>query len=218
MNIIKDQRGVSNPLLVMCILLGVLALVLGGAFIWAYSSYIDHKDNVTAKVEDAVTEAVNNQIEADKKDFLEKEKQPYNKLTGPEDLGSVSFSYPKTWSVYIARDGLRGESYEAYLNPGAVPAVSLSTPFATRLIISNDIYEAYLRRYDGMLKKGDLRSNPITINNLTGVKLDGKFSTTRSGAMVVLKIRDKTVVVASDSTEFTKDFDEIVVPSIDFNP
>lgn len=218
MSFSKEQRGVANPLLVMCILLGSLALVLGGAFTWAYFNYIDYKDNVQAKVEEAVTKAVNEQIEADKKDFLEQEKQPYSKITAPDDLGAVSFSYPKTWSVYIARDGLRGESYEAYLHPGAVPATSISTPFATRLIISNDIYEEYLRRYDGLLKKGDLRSNPITINNQTGVKLDGKFSSTRSGAMVVMKVRDKTVIVASDSTEFTKDFDEVVVKSIDFNP
>lgn len=218
MNVIKDERGVTNPLLVMCILLGVLSLVLGGAFFWAYSNYIDHRDNVREKVEVAVTKAVNEQVEADKKDFLEKEKQPYNKLTGPEDLGSVSFSYPKTWSVYVAKSGLRGDSYEAYLHPAAVPEVSPATPFATRLVITDDVYESFLRRYDGLVKKGDLRSNPITINNLTGVKLDGKFSTYRSGTMIVLKVRDKTVVIASDSTEFTKDFEEVVTKSIDFNP
>ncbi|NCU40312.1 hypothetical protein EOL73_00950 [Candidatus Saccharibacteria bacterium] len=218
MNSIKQEQGIANPLMVMCILLSILSLVLGGAFIWAYSNYVDHRDNVQEKVEAAVTKAVNDQIEADKKDFLEKEKQPYSKLIGPEDLGSVSFSYPKTWSVYIAEDGLRGENYEAYLHPGSVPAVSASTPFATRLVISGDVYESFLRRYDGLVKKGDLRSNPITINNLTGVKLDGKFSNYRSGTMIVLKVRDKTVVVASDSTEFTKDFEEVVAKSIDFNP
>ncbi len=218
MNAMKNESGAANPLLVMAVMLGVLSLILGGAFFWAYSNYVDYRDNVREKVEVAVTKAVNEQIEADKKDFLEKEKQPYYKLTGPEDLGSVSFSYPKTWSVYIAKDGLRGERYEAYLHPIAVPEVSASTPFATRLAITDDVYESFLKRYDGLVKKGDLRSNPITINNLAGVKLDGKFSNYRSGTMIVLKVRDKTVVIASDSTEFTKDFEEVVAKSIDFNP
>lgn len=218
MSTTQNQQGIMNPLLIVSILLGVLALALGGGFFWAYSNYTDQKNNVDAKIETAVTKAVAEQKSADEKDYLEKEKQPYNKLTAPDDLGAASFSYPKTWSVYVPSDGTQGRAYRAYLYPGMVPAESGVTPYATRIEISDQQYETYLKKWDPFVKKGDLTSSPITINNLVGIRFDGKFSSSRSGAMVVFKIRDKTLVLASDSTEFMNDFDNVVVKSLDFNP
>lgn len=216
--IYKDQRGVVNPLLIVSILLAVLALALGGAFFWAYTNYTDQKNNVDAKIETAVTKAVDEQKKVDEKNYLEKEKQPYSLLTAPDELGAASFSYPKTWSVYVSSDGLEGRPYRAYLNPLSVSAESQTSPYATRIEISDQQYETYLKRWDNLVKKGDLKSSPITINNLVGVRLDGKFTSSRSGSMVVFKVRDKTMIVASDSTEFKDDFDNVVIKSLDFNP
>ncbi|MGE5312649.1 MAG: hypothetical protein ACM3MA_01390 [Acidobacteriota bacterium] len=218
MSSIKEEQGMANPLLVVSILLGVLALALGGAFVWAYTNYIDQKDNVDSKIEAAVTVAVENQKQADEKDYLEREKQPYSKLAAPDELGAVSFSFPKTWSVYVPSDGLKGTDFRAYLHPNYVPEESTTTPFAARVEISGIQYEQYLKRWDSFVKKGDLTSNSITVNNLTGVRLDGKFSTSRSGSMVVFKVRDKTLIIASDSTEFKGDFDDVILKSLDFNP
>lgn len=212
------ETGAVHPLLVSSIILGLLTVVFAGFSIWAFTNYIDQKDNVDAKVEVAVTEAKKVQSVADEKIYLEKEKQPYLQFTGPDDLGRVTFSYPKTWSMYVAKNGTSSEGYEAYLNPLSVPAVANDQPYAARVVVSNKTYEDSLEDYESAVKKGDLKSAPITINGFSGIRLDGTFSKTRSGSAVVFKVRDKTLIVATDSEMFKSDFDNAIVKSLDFNP
>lgn len=208
--------GSVNPLLIASILLGIMAAGFAGAFFWAYTNYVDQRDNTTQKVEAAVTEAKKAQTAEDEKNYLEKEKQPYSQLVSPDDLGRVTVSYPKTWSVYVAKSS--STDYEAYLNPVAVPAVSSTQAFAARLTISNNKYDDVVNSYTSLVKKGDLTSAPITVNNFTGIKLDGKFSATRSGSAVIFKVRDKTLTIATDVDSYKNDFNNVIVKSIDFNP
>ena len=217
MNHRTSQAGTVNPLLIASILLAMLSAGLAGLSVWAFANYQDQKNNTDAKIEKAVTKAKGEQAASLEKSFLEREKQPYTKFNGPDDLGHVTFDYPKTWSVYAPTSGSEGK-YEAYLNPVVVPAVSTSQPFATRVVIDSRRYEESLKSYESLVKKGDLKSSPITINGFTGVRLDGKFSTTREGSSVIFKVRDKTLTISSDATAFRADFDGVILKSLDFNP
>lgn len=213
----SSEAGSVNPLLISSILLAVLTAGLAGFSLWAFTSYQDQKNHTDAKIEAAVTKAKAAQAETLEKDFVEREKQPYTKFNGPDDLGHVSFDYPKTWSVYIAKNGTSGD-FEAYLNPGTVPTISNQQPYATRVVVSDKTYESTLKTYESLVKKGDLRSTPLTINGFTGVRLDGKFSAQREGSSVIFKVRDKTLVLSTDATAFKPDFDGVVLKSLDFNP
>lgn len=217
MNRHSSQAGAVNPLLIASILLALLSAGLGGLSVWSFANYQDQKLNTDAKIEAAVTASRAEQAEKLEKDFLQREKQPYTKFNGPDDLGHVTFDYPKTWSVYVASAG-GNDDYEAYLNPVAVPAVSNSQPYATRVVIDDRTYDVVLRSYEAAVKKGDLKSTPVTINGFTGVRLDGKFSNTRQGSSVVFKVRDKTLIISSDATTFRNDFDTVILKSLDFNP
>lgn len=212
----SSYRRKANPLLIACIVLGVLSVglaVFGG---WSFMNYKDYKNNSDTKAELAVAAAKEEQAEVLEKDFLEREKQPNMQFVGPDDLGHVTFSYPKTWSLYIAENG--ATNYEAYLHPGAVPSVSQAQPYAVRVQILDKSYEDVLKSYDSAVKKGALRSNPITLNGFTGVRLDGEFSKERQGSSVIFKVRDKTLQISSDATTFKNDFDKTVLTSLDFNP
>lgn len=217
MNTKSSQAGAVNPLLISSILLAVLSAGLAGLSVWAYANYSDQKNNTDSKISAAVTAAESSQREKLDKEFIEREKQPYVKFDGPSDLGDVSFDYPKTWSVYVANSGGQG-AYQAYLHPGAVPTVSNTQPFATRVVIDNRSYEDTLKTYESLVKSGKLKSSPITANGFTGVRFDGAFSNTREGSTVVFKVRDKTLLISSDATTFRADFDGIILKSLDFNP
>lgn len=216
MNKHNRETGSVNPLLIASIFLGLVAASFAGAFIWAYGSYTDQRDNVSQKVDKAVTEAKKVQSSEDEKTYLEKAKQPYSQLASPNDLGRVTISYPKTWSVYIAKSS--STEYEAYLNPVSVPTVSATQPFGARMEITTDSYDSVVNQYASLVKKTDLVSSPVTINNFSGVRLDGKFSATRSGSAVIFKVRDKTLVLSTDIESLKPDFNDIIVKSLDFNP
>jgi hypothetical protein len=212
------ESGTTNPLLISTVLLGLLAVIFGGVMLWALTNYADQKNNVDAKVGVAVLAAKKTQAAADNKTYIEKAKQPYAQFSGPDDFGSVTFNYPKTWSVYIGQDGVNNNTYQAYLNPTPVPPVSQSQAYATRVFITSTEYSSSLQTYQAAIKAGKLKSKPIVVNGFTGVYLSGEFNSTHKGSAVIFKVRDKTLTIATDSTSFQHDFDSIIVKSLDFNP
>lgn len=215
---LSDQRGVITGAVVTSIILGLLTLVFGSVMIWALVNYNDQKNNVDQKIIAAQEIAKSQQKSADQKIFDEKEKEPLTEFVGPVDLGRVNFKYPKTWSVYIANDGSKGTNYQAYLHPGAVPpAVASTNKFALQVSIVDQAYDKVLLQYTGLVKSGALRSSNVTVNGFVGQRFDGKFTKDIEGSAVVFKIRDKTLVIKTDSTAFKPDFDDKVLKTLSFD-
>jgi hypothetical protein len=209
------EAGEVNPLLISNIVTGFVVVVLTGLSIWLFSQYTDYKNNSDTKVSQAVDAAKSAQQKTDEAAFIEREKTPYRTYAGPTDLGSVTFEYPKTWSAYNLRS--TGE-LEAYLYPDIVPPVSTAQQFAVRIDVMDKAYDVVIKSYDALVKKGSLRSNPYTTNGFTGIRLDGTFSKDREGSVVIFKVRDKTLVLSSDSSTFKNDFNDIVLKNLKFNP
>jgi hypothetical protein len=210
------QLGMIHPLLLTSIVLAVLTVGLGGFGVWAFLNYQDQKNNVDAKISAAVADAKREQTALDQTAFLEQEKVPTRQIVGPTDLGQVKLSYPKTWSVYVDKSGA-GNSYEAYFHPLVVPPLASGTPYALRVSIVNARYESVLAGYNEKLKNGQLKASPITVVSVDGTRLDGAFSNSIRGSMVLFKIRDKTLQVYTQSVNFQGDFDNIVLKSLEFN-
>jgi len=210
------ERGAVTASLVIAIILGVLATGFAATTIWAYLSYTEQKTDVDGKIALAEAEAKKAQADVDEKKFAEREKEPNREFVGPEDYGRLTFNYPKTWSVYITKDATTGGSFEAYLNPITVPTVSQTQQFALHLSITDTSYDKVLTTYDGLIKKGDLKSTPTSVNGQNGTRLDGSFSKDIRGAAVFYKIRDKTLLFQTDADTFKPDFENII-KTIKFN-
>lgn len=210
------ESGMVHPLVVTAIVLSVLTVGLGAFSIWAYLSYQDQKNNVDPKIAAAVATAKQEQTQDDQKRFDEQEKLPNRQITGPVDLGLVKLSYPKTWSVYVDHDG-GGNSYEAYFYPLVVPPLASGTPYALRVSIINNQYENVLGSFNERIKNGFLKASPVNTEGVDGTRLDGAFTGNVNGAMVLYKIRDKTLEVYTQSQNFMGDFDNTVLKTLEFN-
>ncbi|MBI3494932.1 hypothetical protein HY004_03055 [Candidatus Saccharibacteria bacterium] len=213
----NNQSGFVTGAVVTSIVFGLLALVFGSVMIWALVNYNDQKNNVDQKILAAQEVAINKQKAKDQDAFEEKEKNPLAEFVGPTDLGRVNFKYPKTWSVYVASDGASGNNYQAYLHPGAVPQAGTKNKFALQVSIVGQSYDQVLGTYSGKVKQGDLRSSAITANGFNGQRFDGKFTDDVDGSVAVFKIRDKTLILKTDSTAFKPDFDDKVIKTLSFD-
>ena len=184
--------------------------------IWALVNYNDQKTNVDSKIDTAVADAKQVQLDQDNKTFAEREKEPNNQFVGPDDLGRVSFSYPKTWSVYVKNPGTGGQ-YAAYLNKGQVPSTEGDNKFGLRVSIVTESYSQILQQYQGLLQNGALRSSVAQASGYNGTRLDGHFTPQVNGAAVIFKVRDKTLILQTDLQTYVHDFNNIV-KSLTFNP
>ena len=214
----KLEKSVRSSL-VKTIAIILLSLLLVGALLLAvyfYNEYEIAQADVDSQVASALIareKEITDELEAK---FTEREKEPYQNFTGPDDYGAVSFKYPKTWSVYVAKDAVRGGDFEAYFYPMEVPPISNDTVFSLRVNIKSESFEAADNRYKGLVTSGRLTSSVITLHTATANRYDGTLPNNLIGSIVIFKIRDKTITLETDAEIYREDFAHIL-ESVTFN-
>ncbi|MDO5343838.1 MAG: hypothetical protein Q4F02_02935 [Candidatus Saccharibacteria bacterium] len=207
----NTEHGYVNGWMVGTIGALVLFVVTGGLAIWAYMAYSQEKTAVDSRISVAEAKAREEQAATDREKFNEEAKNPRTQFVGPSEYGRVSFLYPKTWSVYVDRDGSDRGDYKAYLHPMSVPPIGgQSSRFALRLEILNSDFDKVLGQYASLLKKGDLTSSSVEFNGNAATRLDGAFSKDLRGSVVLMRVRDKTIRFSTDADTFKPDFATIL--------
>ncbi len=215
----KNELGAISGQMVAIIGLSVVVLILGSTSIWAIVNYNDQKTDVDGRVAVAVADGKKQQADEDEAKFLERAKEPLLTFKGPDDYGRLTFSYPRTWSVYVDKDASTGGDYKAYLNPEVVPPVEGgddTQQFALRVTIEQKDYDQIVQSYDALVKKGDLKSSNTSSQGVQGTRLDGNFSKNIRGAAVIFKSRDKTITIQTDADTFKPDFEKLI-KTIEYN-
>jgi hypothetical protein len=188
-----------------------LFLVASALGVWALLAYTEQKADVDGKISLAVAAGVKKQAEEDEAKFQESYKNPRIEFVGPSEYGRLSFMYPKTWSVYVEKDGTDRGDYKAYLHPVSVPSISgKDSRYALRVEILNKNFDDTLKQYESQLKKGELKSSSVEYNGNAATRLDGAFSKELRGAVVLMKVRDKTIRLSTDADSFKPDFDTLL--------
>ncbi len=188
-----------------------LFLVASALGVWVLLAYTEQKADVDGKISLAVAAGVKKQAEEDEAKFQESYKNPRIEFVGPSEYGRLSFMYPKTWSVYVEKDGTDRGDYKAYLHPVSVPSISgKDSRYALRVEILNKNFDDTLKQYESQLKKGELKSSNVEYNGNAATRLDGAFSKELRGAVVLMKVRDKTIRLSTDADSFKPDFDTLL--------
>lgn len=205
------QQGSATGWMIAAICAVTLFLVASALGVWALVSYVEQRSDVDGRVSLAVAEAVKTQSQEDEAKFQESYKNPKIEFVGPSEYGRVSFMYPKTWSVYIDKDGSDRGDYRAYLHPVSVPPIAnKESRYALRLEILNKGFDDVLKTYDSQLKKGDLKSSSPEYNGNASTRLDGAFTADLRGAVVLMRVRDKTIRISTDADTFKPDFEALL--------
>ena len=215
--IAKAKNRIDLMKTVGLIVVSLLAVLFIGLFIWMWLKWNDASTNVKGKVDVAVAEAKNELQTKLESEFEEKEKYPYKVFTGPTDLGELSFEYPKTWSLYVQSNASRGGDYAAYLNPGQVNVVQENTVMALRVSIKGTLFDQAISEYAEKVRSGNMTLSTTVVNGNNVNVYTGKLNNEYQGIICVFKLRDKTVVLQTDSTSvFSDDFYRIL-KTVKFN-
>ena len=191
---------------IILVVVSIIAVVFIGLFIWKYFEWDAAKTDVDGQIDRAVAEAISENTTALENEFAEREKCPYDNFMGPIDYGSVSFEYPKTWSVYVARDAANGGDFEAYFNPGEVQPVSSTSINALRMTIRNTAFDNVVRTYDSLVASGRLEMQIRSVGGTTANVYRGEISGNIYGIVAAFKLRDKTVLIQTDAMIFEEDY------------
>ncbi len=222
-----DQNG--GAALILSVVFLVILFVGAVAFgYWAYSGRQDYKNNVDTKIVAAVAVANKNQFDKDNTNFIEREKSPYKTFRGPATYGSISFKYPKTWSGYIdessTTDPIKSLFYPN-LVPADTPIKNVTPQYALRVDLLDQAYDQILEDYKNSSQDGTLKAvayvppRMLKVSGVqTGTKLVGAIEQNIKGSVVLIKVRDKTLKIYTESPKFFKDFNNIVLNTLTFTP
>jgi len=219
---LNNQTGSINILLIPLIVLFLFFCGAAGFGVWAYQGRQDYKLNVDKKIGDAVIIA-NQKLSTQKdKDFAEKEKLPLRTYIGPSAYGSLSIQYPKTWSAYIADNTDTDPFIEGYFYPGTVPNITKEkASFALRVVMVQESYSAVLADFQSQLEQGKVSISPYKlakVPNIVGSRVNGEVEEGMNGSMILLPLRDKTLKIWTNSTQFLPDFETNILPNFSFSP
>jgi hypothetical protein len=201
-----------------------VALAFGG---WSFTKMLDYKNNADKKVAVAIAAAEKSQAAKDKAQFDEESKSPNKQFNGSAAYGSVSFSYPKSWSAYIDTTS-SSEPINGYFYPDVVPGFSSGAAFALRVELVGSDYANEVQSFNSKLKSGKVVGQayvPPKMNGVTnaqaGMLFSGQVNSSDSGqtgSMLIIKVRDKTLKVSTQSKDYLNDFNNTVLAGLTFNP
>jgi hypothetical protein len=212
------------------LIIAVLTILLIGALAfgyWAFTGRQDYKNNSDKKVAAATAAgqaqgAANQKIADDQQNKL-----PYKVFKGSPTYGSISFEYPKTWSAYVDTTN-SSEPINGYFHPEIVPGLQSNSAYALRVELVNTDYSQLLQQFTSQISAGKVTAKAYTppkvqglANVVAGTYLTGQInndSQAQQGAMVLIKVRDKTLEIYTESNDFASDFNNTVLASLTFVP
>ena len=191
--------------LIETIILVIVCLIAAGAIVVAvifFMRYNELNETTEAQVNAKVAEEVAKEQEKSTKKIEEERKEPRQEFRGPSDYGSISFKYPKNWSVYVSKDGSNNSDFEAYFQPNRVPPINdQNSRYALRFIIKNRQFDDEAKTYIAKVKNGKLKSQNFTADSeaISGTRYEGEIDNKINGIMIMFKVNDKTAILQTDS-------------------
>lgn len=222
-----NQRG--GIALVLSDIILIIALVGAVGFgWWAFQQRQDYKNRFDEKVKEETVKAQASQKTQLEQEFAEREKSPNKTFNGSPTYGSITFDYPKTWSGYVDQSNT-SIPINGYFYPDVVPSVNRGsgapTAFSLRIEVISSDYAQTVKQFDSLLQQGKLTAAAYippkmdgAANVQTGMRFDGEIEQGISGSMVIIKVRDKTLKISTQSPRYLSDFNNSVLKTLTFAP
>lgn len=217
MKLSLGERGGINVLLVPLVLSVLFFFGALGFGVWAYMERGDYKDRSDQKTAAAVTVAVDQAKSEKDNEFIQSEKNPLRDYVGPVALGSITFKYPKTWSGYATEEATESM---LLMHPKIVPGEDKSA-YALRVEVVPSGYDRVIASMENNVKSGKLSASPFRLDKLQealGTRFDGEIANGKTGSVVILPLRDKTIKISTEAEDYVSDFNDIILKNFTFSP
>ena len=102
-----------------------------------------------------------------------------------------------------------------YFHPDIIPVAS---PYALRVQVLSRPYASVVQQFKSRKNITATAYSLPKVPGVVGLKVDGEFASNVTGSMVILPMRDKTLQIYSESTQYLNDFNSIILPNVTFVP
>ena len=206
----KGGRHFNLPIFLAAVLL-VLTIAMGVVAIYYILKYNEQKSTVDQQKTAAAQTAREEQKQADEAAYAERDKLPYRSYEAPAVLGAIKIEFPKIWNVYAVEEEKSDTQLDIFMYPGVVRAEKSSTEaYALRVKLQRKLYQDVVKANQQKVEKGELKASAVTISGATGTRYEGEVVQGRSGSLILLPVRDKTLSIWTESPDYLNDYNQII--------
>ncbi len=207
-NLKSTKQPVLKVAVVGLALLLLITLILAATWLSKYHSAKTVSDAAKAEITAA---ARVDQIKLDDAKFAEMSKSPYRSYVAPTTLADLKVSFPKSWNLYTVEDSENDLQLDLYWNENAVASPdNFKGDYALRLQLSKTSYADTVSALKSQAADGSLKVRTIKISGLSGTQYVGKINADKTGIMVILPIRDKSLSIWTEGSGAASDFVKIL--------
>lgn len=219
----RDQRGAISLLSIFSTLITLLFIGTLCACVVLYNGEHKYKNDSNQLVASAVTTAKQQQQATDQSKFTAESLEPLQSFVGPEAYGTVTVYYPKTYSAYVIVNSNDSIPVNGYFEPEYVPdTTNQANAFALRVEVNSTSYNQVLSQYTSLAKQGSVTIAPYSlpkVPSVVGVKITGNIETdVQNGIMIVLPLRNTTLEVWTEASQYDNYFNTLILPNLSFLP
>ncbi len=208
------QRGEINLHLVLTIFLGVGMVLFGVLAVIAYRDNTYIKTNLSQLNAKAAAEAAAKQKQADDLAHIKANEEPYRTYVAEPLNGGFQLQIPKNWSLYTANGVSATVQLDLAANPDVVVVNQGSgavNTHAFHLQLRKQSLNAVSKTFEKNIKNKTLGSKAVTVSGIRGTWFEGAIDQQRhNGVVVVLPVRDKTLVISTETRNFLNEFNKIL--------
>jgi hypothetical protein len=128
--------------------------------------------------------------------------------------------YPKTWSGYVISS--QSTPLSTYFQPDVVPDISAqSNAYALRIQVVNQTYSNALQIYQTLASTKKVTVAPFSfakVPSVVGSRIDGQISQDDQGTVIIVPLRNMSLIISTESQSFEPDFNNIILPNFSFSP
>jgi hypothetical protein len=96
-----------------------------------------------------------------------------------------------------------------------------NTNFALRVQVSSQSYSDILGQYQNQQQTGTVTVKPYSlpkVPSVVGVEVTGQLINNVSGTQVILPLRNQTILIWTEGTQYLNDFNNNILPNFSFSP
>jgi hypothetical protein len=207
------QRPAGNNLLLWVLIgvLGVGAVAFGIMSVVAFGEANKAKTTVEQQKKVAVDAARSDQKKQDQQAAEIASESPFRSYVAPLEFGSFEIKFPKNWSGYAQQSLTNGTQVDLAIHPDFVRRDDgTDRLMATRIQLLKRTMNDYLKTFEAQKA---LTRTDVTISGVKGVQITGKFQDKRTTRLVVVPIRDKSLIFINEDVTYAHEFDQILAQS-----
>jgi hypothetical protein len=207
----KQPVRQGRAMIITVVLLVLVLLIETAALVMVYGASEKSKSILESARQKSYQQGQSDQKRADEERFELLNRSPYRSYKAPIIFGGFEIKFPKNWNVYSVENSNSPQQINLTAHPDFVKQVSgIDNVYALRVLLVRTPYDQMMKQHQDDVKQKKIKLSSITISGIEGSRYEGKFDGKHDGSTVLLPVRDKTIVIATDDKRFLPEFNQIL--------